>query len=328
MLKTFRLVAQTGSFAAAADKAALTQAAVSLQMKALEDELGRRLFDRSGRQIQLTREGREILPTIEQMLALMAELEAKPASATNVMQGLVTIGAVVSVNDALSLAVAQLKSRHALLEVRMTTARSDELTAMVEAGEVDIAAVVERPDGGPSPDGLAWTLLYREPLMLVVNREIVGADIQRILREHRYLRYDRRVRTGRVIHRALATFGLEVNEYLEHNSIETIVGLIKKNVGVSVLPKLHRGDWEADPLLRLIPLGEPPVMRSVGLVRRADAPGRAAIATALAELLDERPVAVLGPVHANNGLALAAIPQGDFLRGGRAERKDCDAANT
>src|ERR1700730_11505975 len=112
MLKTFRLVAQTGSFAAAAEKAALTQAAVSLQMKGLEAELKRRLFDRSGRQIRLTRQGREILPKIEQMLALMTELEAKPAHA---MQGGVTIGAVVSVIDALAIAVAQLKAAHPLL---------------------------------------------------------------------------------------------------------------------------------------------------------------------------------------------------------------------
>ncbi len=54
MLKTFRLVAKTGSFAAAADKIALTQAAVSLQMRGLEEALNRELFDRSGRQITLT----------------------------------------------------------------------------------------------------------------------------------------------------------------------------------------------------------------------------------------------------------------------------------
>jgi DNA-binding transcriptional LysR family regulator len=286
MLKTFRLVAQTGSFAAAAEKAALTQAAVSLQMKGLEDELGRRLFDRSGRQIRLTREGREILPKIEQMLVLMTELEAKTVNAANAMRGLVTIGAVVSANGALSLAVAEMKSRHPLLDVRMTTARSEELTAMVEAGDVDIAAVVERPDGA-SPGGLVWTPLYREPLMLVANREVAGTGLQSILHAHRFLRYDRRVRTGQIVQRALEVFGFEVNEYLELNSIETIVALIRKNVGVSVLPKLHRKNWDADPLLRLIPLGEPPVMRSVGLVRRADAPGHAAIAAALEELLDD-----------------------------------------
>lgn len=281
MLKTFRLVAQTGSFAAAAEKAALTQAAVSLQMKGLEEELDRRLFDRSGRQIKLTRQGREILPKIEQMLALMTELEAKPA---NAMQGPVTIGAVVSVNDALSLGVAQLKKTHPLLDVRLTTARSDELTAMVEDGEIDIAAVVARADNTVS-DGLVWTPLYLEPLMLVVNRELTDTDPRRLLRTHAFLRYDRQVRTGQVVERALTMLNLEVNEYLELNSIETIVALIRKNVGVSVLPRLHRRDWQADPLLRLIPIADPPVTRSIGLVRRAHAVERAAIAEAIADVL-------------------------------------------
>jgi DNA-binding transcriptional LysR family regulator len=266
MLKTFRLVAQTGSFAAAAEKAALTQAAVSLQMKGLEQELNRRLFDRSGRQVRLTRQGREILPKIEQLLALMTELEAGPA---DTMQGPVTIGAVVSVIGALSLVVTGLKSAHPLLDVRLTTARSDELTAMVEQGEVDIAAVVARTDN-TLPDGLSWMPLYTEPLMLVVSREITDTDPQRILDTHGFLRFDRRVRTGHVVQQALTALKLEVNEYVELNSIETIVSLIRNNVGVSVLPRLHRGDWQTDPLLRLIPIADPPITRTVGLIQRAD----------------------------------------------------------
>src|SRR5580698_4936204 len=107
MLKTFRAVARSGSFAAAADKVALTQAAVSLQMRGLEQALGRQLFDRSARQITLTRDGREIQPKVEQILELLAELEATPADS---MQGPITIGAVVSVIGALSPGVASLKT--------------------------------------------------------------------------------------------------------------------------------------------------------------------------------------------------------------------------
>ncbi|SAL34828.1 LysR family transcriptional regulator [Caballeronia humi] len=265
MLKTFRLVARTGSFAAAADKIALTQAAVSLQMRGFEEALKRDLFDRSGRQITLTQQGREIAPKVELILDLMAELEAKPAKA---MQGPVTIGAVVSVIGALSLCVAGLKTAHPLLDVRLLSARSDELTVMVEEGEVDIAAVVARPDD-TLPEGLTWTPLYTEPLMLVVNREVTDTDAQRILLAHGFLRFDRRVRTGLVVDQALQTLGLQVKEYLELNSIETIVALVRKNVGVTVLPKLHRGDWEADPSLRLIPIVYPPITRTVGMIQRA-----------------------------------------------------------
>jgi DNA-binding transcriptional LysR family regulator len=280
MLKTFRAVARSGSFAAAADKVALTQAAVSLQMRGLEQALGRQLFDRSARQITLTRDGREIQPKVEQILEMLAELEATPADS---MRGPVTIGAVVSVIGALSLGVASLKTAYPRLDVRLLSARSDELAVMVQEGEVDIAAVVARPDDA-LPDTLKWTPLYTEPLMLIVNRDVVDTDPQRILNSRGFLRFDRRVRTGRVVDQALQSLGLSVHEYLELNSIETIVALVRRNVGVTVLPQLHRAGWQADPSLRLISIAQPAILRTVGMIERASY-GRSGIAAAIIETL-------------------------------------------
>ena len=280
MLKTFRAVARTGSFAAAADKVALTQAAVSLQMRGLEQALGRQLFDRSARQITLSRQGREILPKVEQILDLIAELGPTPSDS---MQGPVTIGAVVSVIGALSLVVATLKTAHPRLDVRLLSARSDELAVMVAEGEVDIAAIVARPDD-TLPESLKWTTLYTEPLMLMVGREVVDTDPQRILRSHGFLRFDRRVRTGRVVDQALQSLGLTVNEYLELNSIETIVALVRKNVGVSVLPQLHGADWQSDPSLRLLSIAQPPMLRTVGMIQRASY-GRSGITATIIDTL-------------------------------------------
>lgn len=280
MLKTFRAVARTGSFAAAADKVALTQAAVSLQMRGLEQALGRQLFDRSARQITLSRQGREILPKVEQILDLVAELESTPAAS---MQGPVTIGAVVSVIGALSLVVASLKTAHPRLDVRLLSARSDELAIMVEEGEVDMAAVVARADSALS-ENLKWTTLYTEPLMLIVSHEIEDTDPRRILSGHGFLRFDRRVRTGRVVDQALQSLGLAVNEYLELNSIETIVALVRKNVGVTVLPQLHGAGWQADPSLRLLSIAHPPALRTVGMIQRA-ASGRGGIVDSIIDTL-------------------------------------------
>ena len=271
MLKTFRAVARTGSFSSAADKVALTQAAVSLQMRGLEESLGRQLFDRRGRQITLTQHGHAIWPKIEQILDLLSELEARP---TDAMEGPVSIGAVVSVIGALSLAVARLKAAHPRLDVRLLSARSDELANMVETGEVDVAAVVARADER-LPDTLKWTTLYTEPMMLVTSREILDNDPQRILRTNGFLRFDRRVRTGQVVEQALQNAGLSVNEYLELNSIETIVALVRAKVGVAVLPLLNRGNWQSDPLLRVISVASPPTLRTVGMVQRVSDDRRA-----------------------------------------------------
>jgi len=176
---------------------------------------------------------------------------------------------VVSVIHALSLVVAGLKTQYPRLDLRLTSARSEELSAMVMAGEVDLAAVVARADN-QLPEGLAWAPLYTEPLMLVVNREITDTDPKRILLAHHFLRFDRHARTGHIVEQALKSLDLQVNEYLELTSIETIVALVRKNMGVSVLPRLHRGDWQADPALRLIPLGSPVFTRSVGMIHRTN----------------------------------------------------------
>ncbi len=120
--------------------------------------------------------------------------------------------------------------------------------------------------------------------MLVVSREITDTDPQRILASNGFLRFDRRVRTGVVVDQALTALRLEVKEYLELNSIETIAALVRKNVGVTVLPELHRAGWQADPSLRLIPIAHPPILRTVGMIERASY-GRSGITAAIIETL-------------------------------------------
>ncbi|MFX1765229.1 LysR family transcriptional regulator [Paraburkholderia sp. A1RI-2L] len=268
MLRTLHAVARSGSFALAAERTALTQAAVSLQMRGLEEALGRQIFDRRARQVALTREGREICAKVERILELIDEL---PARAEDTIRGSVIVGAVVSVIGALSLAVAHLKTEHPELEVRLTSARSAELARMVEEGDVDLAVVVGNANGALH-ESLAWTPLYEEPLMLVTSRATEGGETggtaRRILRERSFLRFDRRVPTGAVIDEALRTLGIKPQEYLELNSIETIVSLVRNDVGVSVLPVLHNGHWHDDANLRLIPLCNPPFMRTVGMIHR------------------------------------------------------------
>ncbi|WP_027815400.1 LysR substrate-binding domain-containing protein [Paraburkholderia bannensis] len=282
MLRTLQAVARSGSFALAAQNTALTQAAVSLQMRGLEEALGRQLFDRRARQVAFTREGQDICAKVERILELIDEL---PASADDTLRGSVIVGAVVSVIGALSLAVAHLKTGHPELDVRLTSARSAELAEMVQTGEVDVAVVVGNADG-TLHESLAWTLLYEEPLVLVTSRSTKGHDARRILRERSFLRFDRRVPTGAVIDEALRTLGMKPQEYLELNSIETIVSLVRNDVGVSVLPKLHNGNWRDDPNLKLIALSQPPFLRSVGMIHRK-ANRRTVLFNTLAQMLRE-----------------------------------------
>ena len=98
-LKTFVAVARHGTFAAAGQQVGLTQSAVSAQMRVLEQGLGVRLFERSGRSAVLNAAGRHALPLAEQMLGLYAQM-ALPTSAAE-WQGELKVGAIATLQTGL-----------------------------------------------------------------------------------------------------------------------------------------------------------------------------------------------------------------------------------
>lgn len=272
-LRTFVAVARSGSFAAAAAEVSLTQAAVSLQMRNLEQELKRQLFDRSTRVAQLNGAGQALLPIAERMLALDAELLDSMRSAARrdaPLQGAYRIGAVVSAIAPLAHAVVALKQRHAGLEIKLVSGKSGELAAQIESGQLDAAVLVR--DSRRLPAGLGWTPLYEEPLVLLAPAG--GRNgFASLLGSAPFLRFDRSERTGALVDRALRQLKVPVREFLELNSIETLVELVRQRVGISLLPRLRLARWEQDLTLRVLPLPQPAPVRSVGLLYRREARG-------------------------------------------------------
>ena len=116
-LRTFLAVAHHGSFSEAAEQVALTQAAVSFQMRSLEAELGRELFDRSGRLAILNAAGRELLPEIKHLLDLYDRMRL-PRTVPGELAGSVSVGSIVSCMGTLSKVVSSLKKAHPKLDVR------------------------------------------------------------------------------------------------------------------------------------------------------------------------------------------------------------------
>ena len=96
-LKVFRTVAQHLSFRKAAEHLFITQPAVTLQIKALEEDLGVRLFDRRGNQIFLTAQGNRLLGYAKQMEALVAEAEQDIAEGEGQLSGEFSLGASTTI---------------------------------------------------------------------------------------------------------------------------------------------------------------------------------------------------------------------------------------
>ena len=268
ILQTFAAAARLGSFAAAGAEVGLTAAAVGLQVRGLEAELGLSLFDRSGRKVVLNGDGRRVLGEVHDIVGRWQRLQARPAG--DELGGTVVMGALVSaLMGAFADALWALKRAHPALEVTLFAGQSADFMLRVERGELDAAVVTQPPLRLPAT--LVWTPLYREPMVLIVPARphfaLPESPLQ-MLAQCPFMRFDRHAWTGHLVDEALAQCRAKVVQGLELNSVEAIVELVRQGFGISIVPQLANLRWQRDRALRVVPLPGMSVQRRVGLLQR------------------------------------------------------------
>lgn len=282
-LKTFIAVAQEGSFAAAGNKIGLTQSAVSAQMQRLESELGLALFERAGRSARIGKAGRQVLEQARELVRLYSRLGSAQTGAAP--GGLVTLGAIASVQRSLVPdALAQFHRRHPGCRTRIVPGLSIELVNLVDAGEIDMAAIIRPPFSLQSD--LQCTVLAREPFRLIVPRGMRGGDWAELLASRPFIRYDRASFGGRQVDRFLRGMHLAPHEICEADELEAIVKLVGNGVGIALLPQTAAyRRWPAG--VRAIDLAQHTFHRDIVLVHRAEQALTEA-ARALVQLLEQQ----------------------------------------
>ncbi len=267
VLKTFLVAARVGSFAAAGDEVGLTPAAVGLQVRSLEEAVGRPLFDRVGRSIILNTQGREFVTAAAD---IVGRYEAAANAAPDGLSGTVVMGALVSaLMGAFAGALWQMKRDYPALDIKLFAGLSADFVPRVERGELDAAVTTLPPRVLPT---LKWTPLYAEPMVLIVPTRphfALSSDPFAILRTAPFLRFDRSTWTGDLVTRVLASAQVTVNEGLEVNSVETIVALVRQGFGVAIVPKLDNVPWQRDSRLKIIDIPGNVIDRKVGLLERS-----------------------------------------------------------
>ena len=266
-LKTFVAVAQTGSFTAAADLVALTVPAVSQQMRGLETELGHTLFEREGRQLRLSSQGHRLLPRIQ---TLIAQYEALKYDGDGLpLQGQVSLGVVSSALPVASNALLSLEAEHPRLQIRLEGLRTHDITQGVTEGRFALGVVVGTPETQRNP-ALNWTPLYREPLRLIASARYADAHMTpaELIRNHRFIGYDRNSYTGSRIQRIYQNFESRSPNTLELNSLPSIVELVRQNVGVAIIPLLKGFALANDASLSIVSITRNNIYRHVGLIQK------------------------------------------------------------
>ena len=168
LLRSFVAIAETGSFTAAAHRINRTQSAVSMQIKRLEELVGRELFSRAGRTVGLTRDGELLLTHARHILR--AHGEALAAFDREALAGEVTIGAPDDyASTFLPRILARFAESHARVHVNVVCQSSVDLVRRLADRTVDLALVTQ---GSGERGG---TNLCREQLVWVGSAVAPGA---------------------------------------------------------------------------------------------------------------------------------------------------------
>lgn len=158
-LKCFAAVVDAGSLSSAAGEVHRSQSAVSMQIKKLEEALGRRLLERGARNVKLTPEGQTLLGYARRILDLQAE--ALVAVCGEELTGHVRLGVPDDyAAKYLTPVLKRFASRHGGVEIELDCEQSTALIPRVARGELDLALISR----DHSRRGI---LLFREPMVWV-----------------------------------------------------------------------------------------------------------------------------------------------------------------
>jgi DNA-binding transcriptional LysR family regulator len=269
-LRTLVAIARHGTFARAADAIGLTQSAVSLHVKALEQEFGALLFDRTHRQPVLTVAGQTALERAREILALYDAI-AGELTVEGELAGRFRLGAIqTALVGVLPEALAVIRARHPRLRIQVYAGLSAELANRVEAGDLDAAITTGLVK--PHPAGLTATPLYQDGFWLLGPPGLLAATAAGLLDSLPFIRFDAQAWAGRMVDRELRRLGLQVQEDMVLDSQQAIIRMVVRGLGVAIVPLSTRERAELPPCTCL-PFGEPQCHRDVVLLERDERAG-------------------------------------------------------
>lgn len=174
LLRCFVTIAELGSFTRAGERLGRTQSTISLQIKRLEDQLGRSVFVRTARSFALTSEGVRLLGRARQLLRLndatLAELYEPD------MAGAVRLGVPEDfATEHLPAVLSQFAEAHPLVELEVTCDLTLNLLAKFSADAFDLVLVKREPSAP-----LEGTRVWREPLVWVARDRQAIQDLETI----------------------------------------------------------------------------------------------------------------------------------------------------
>lgn len=269
-LRYFDALARHGHFGRAAEACAISQPALSMQIKELEEALGGVLLERSARQVALTKFGEELAQRVRDILRSVDELGDFARASQGRFTGRLRMGMIPTVAPyLLPKVISNLTRMHPELDVHVRETQTAKLILELAEGRLD-TAIVALPVSEPS---LTEIPLFSERFLLVRPGADAGTPVPsaETLREMRLLLLEE----GHCFRdQALSFCNMQSppREVLDASSLSTLVQMVGAGIGVTLIPEMAVAVETRSAPVSVAHFKNPQPSRTIGMVWRKTSP--------------------------------------------------------
>jgi DNA-binding transcriptional LysR family regulator len=243
-LRAFIAIAELGTFTAGAMRVHVTQAAISMQIRQLENELGAKLFIRAPRRVMLTEAGEQLLQRARQILRDHDAAVDEIAELAGAERGRLRIGSASAMvtTDVLPGLLRQVRKQHAGAEITVASGTSEALVQQILAGEVDVAFVSLPVEAR----GINTERLSQDQLVAIASPRHKLAKHRTIsaytLAGEKLILGERGGNTRRLIDQFFAQAGVTLHVSMELSRQAAIRRMVEEDMGVGIVPLQSAGE--------------------------------------------------------------------------------------
>jgi DNA-binding transcriptional LysR family regulator len=237
-LRAFIAIAELGTFTAGAQRVHVTQAAISMQIRQLEHELGAKLFIRAPRRVMLTEAGEQLLHRARQILRDHDAAIDEIAELAGAERGRLRIGSASAMvtTDVLPVLLKELRRQHAGADVTVSSGTSEALVQQILGGELDLAFVSLPVEAR----GINTERLSQDQLVAIASPRHRLAKQRTIsaysLAGEKLILGERGGNTRRLIDQFFAQAGVTLQVSMELSRQAAIRRMVEEDMGVGIVP--------------------------------------------------------------------------------------------
>lgn len=267
-LQAFRAVVDQGSFSKAAEAVRISQPALSRRIEKLEDALGVRLFERTTRKVSLTQAGRGFMPSVERLLDDLDNALLGISEVASTRLGQVTVACVPSAAYYfMPRVIAHYHQQYPRIKVKVLDSSAHDVLSAVVDGEADFGLSFM----GTLEADVEFEPLVQESYVVACRRDHPLAGRSSVtwaeFYQQDYISLGKTSGNRFLLDQALSGIVPQRQSICETRHVTTMIGLVEAGLGVAAVPLMAMPAAD-HPILTRVPLTDPQVMRSVGLIKR------------------------------------------------------------